>query len=61
MMVEKSLLAGALYVLGKMVCRTSPVEVYKSLHITSADNGLTLTAFSPQEFFEYQLSCEVDK
>ena len=59
-MIEKSLLAGALCALGKMICRTSPVEVYKSLHITSADNGLTLTAFSPQEVLEYQLSCEVD-
>ncbi len=59
-MIEKSLLAGALCALGKMICRTSPVEVYKSLHITSADNGLTLTVFSPQEVLEYQLSSEVD-
>jgi len=31
--ISKSELAGALGALGKLVCRTSPVEVYRSLRI----------------------------
>ena len=33
--ISKNLLAGALSALGKLVCRTSPLEAYRSLQIES--------------------------
>ena len=38
--VSKSELAGALSALGKLICRTSPVEVYRSLRIEGKDNRI---------------------
>ena len=35
MEISKNLLAGALSALGKLVCRTSPLEAYRSLQIES--------------------------
>ena len=39
--VSKCELAGALSALGKLVCRTSPVEVYRSLRIEGKGNKLS--------------------
>ena len=39
--VLKNELAGALSALGKLVCRTSPVEVYRSLRIEGKENKIS--------------------
>ena len=39
MRVEKKVLNDALRILGKVVCQTSPVELYRSIRFTGDENG----------------------
>ena len=40
MRVEKRVLNDALRVLGKVVCQTSPVELYRSVRFVGDENGI---------------------
>ena len=41
MKVEKKVLNEALRVLGKVVCQTSPVELYRSVRFVGTADGIT--------------------
>ena len=53
--VSKSELAGALSALGKLVCRTSPVEVYRSLRIEGKENKISFQTVGLDEAITYTL------
>ena len=53
--ISKSELAGALSALGKLVCRTSPVEAYRSLRIEGKENEITFQTVSVDEAVTYTL------
>ena len=53
--VLKSELARALAALGKLVCRTSPVEVYRSLRIEGKENLIEFQTVSLDETITYAL------
>ena len=40
MKIEKQMLNDALRVLGKVVCQTSPVELYRSVRFVGDENGI---------------------
>ena len=44
MRVEKRVLNDALRVLGKVVCQTSPVELYRSVRFVGDENGIRAMA-----------------
>ena len=44
MRIEKKTLNDALRVLGKVVCRTSPVELYRSVRFVGDENGIRAMA-----------------
>ena len=44
MRIEKKMLNDALRVLGKMVCQTSPVELYRSVRFVGDENGILAMA-----------------
>ena len=44
MRIEKKTLNDALRVLGKMVCQTSPVELYRSVRFIGDENGIRAMA-----------------
>ena len=56
--VSKSELAGALSALGKLVCRTSPVEVYRSLRIEGKGNKISFQTVGLDEAITYTLPVE---
>ena len=56
--VSKSELAGALSALGKLVCRTSPVEVYRSLRIEGKENKISFQTVGLDEAITYTLPVE---
>ncbi len=56
--VLKSELAGALGALGKLVCRTSPVEVYRSLRIESKENKIAFQTVGLDEAITYTIPVE---
>ena len=56
--VSKSELAGALSALGKLVCRTSPVKVYRSLRIESKENKISFQTVWLDEAITYTLPVE---
>jgi len=58
MIVSKSLLAHVLIALGKLVCRTSPVEVYRCVRLQGAKNKLTLSVVSPKESLQVDLPAD---
>ena len=53
--VSKSELAGALSALGKLVCRTSPVEVYRSLRIEGKENKISFQTVGLDDAITYTL------
>ena len=57
--VSKSELAGALSALGRLVCRTSPVEVYRSLRIDGKENKISFQTVGLDEAITYTLPAEV--
>ena len=56
--ISKSELAGALGALGKLVCRTSPVEVYRSLRIEGKNNQISFQTAGVNEAITYTLPVE---
>ena len=56
--VSKSELAEALRALGKLVCRTSPVEVYRSLRIEGKENKISFQTVGLDEAITYTLPVE---
>ena len=56
--VSKSELAGALSALGKLVCRTSPVDVYRSLRIEGKNNQISFQTVGLDEAITYTLPVE---
>ena len=56
--VSKSELAGALSALGKLVCWTSPVEVYRSLRIEGKENSISFQTVGLDEAITYTLPAE---
>ena len=56
--VSKSELAGALGALGKLVCRTSPVEVYRSLRIEGKENKIEFQTVGLDEAITYTIPAE---
>ena len=58
MEISKNLLAGALSALGKLVCRTSPVEVYRALRIESKENQISFQTVGLDEAITCTLPVE---
>lgn len=58
MEISKNELAGALSALGKLVCRTSPVEAYRSLRIEGKENKISFQTVSVDEAVTYTLPAE---
>ena len=56
--VLKNELAGALSALGKLVCRTSPVDVYRSLRIEGKNNQISFQTVGLDEAITYTLPVE---
>ena len=56
--ISKNLLAGALSALGKLVCRTSPVEVYRSLRIEGKENNISFQTVGLDEAITCTLPVE---
>ena len=56
--VSKSELAEALRALGKLVCRTSPIEVYRSLRIEGKENKISFQTVGLDEAITYTLPVE---
>ena len=53
--VNKSTLAGALPALGKLVCRTSPLALCKSIKIEAAEGKLRLSTCGLNEEVSFEL------
>ena len=58
MKISKSEIASALVALGKLVCRTSPVEVYRSLRIESKENQIKFQTVAIGESLTYTIPVE---
>ena len=56
--VSKNELAGALSALGTLVCRTSPVEVYRSLRIEGKNNQISFQTVGLDEAITCTLPAE---
>ena len=56
--VKKTLLAGALVALGKVVCRTSPIEAFRSLRIEGKEGQITFQTVGLDETITYTLPVE---
>ena len=58
--VNKNELAGALNALGKLVCRTSPVEAYRSVQIMGKENKLHFRTAGTDESIEFVMDAEME-
>ncbi|MBQ6596443.1 MAG: hypothetical protein IJH79_02720, partial [Lentisphaeria bacterium] len=58
MEISRNELAGALSALGKLVCRTSPVEVYRSLRIEGKNNQISFQTAGVNEAITFMLPAE---
>jgi len=58
--ISRNELAGALAALGKLVCRTSPVDLYKTIRLQTNDPGLCLTTTGMNESLSVVLDAESD-
>ena len=56
--VNKSELAGALIALGKLVCRTSPILVYRAVQIEATDNAFLFRTHNMTEEIEFRMDVE---
>ena len=57
--VSKNELAGALSALGKLVCRTAPVELFRSLRIEGNENKIELQTTGIDEVLTCTIPAEV--
>ena len=53
--VNKNTLASALPALGKLICRTSPMTLFKSIKIESADGKLRLATCATSEEIAFEM------
>lgn len=53
--VSKNTLAGALPALGKLICRTPPMTLFKSIKVESADGKLRLSTCGASEEIAFEL------
>ena len=56
--VSKNELAGALSVLGKLVCRTAPVELFRSLRIEGRENKISFQTVGLDEAITYTIPAD---
>ncbi len=56
--LNKTELAGALVALGKLVCRSSPIQVYRAVQIESANNMLFFRTHNSDEEIEFRMAAE---
>ena len=59
--VNKNTLAGAFSALGKMICRTSPLALCKSIKVESADGKLRLSTYGLNEEVSFELETGGDE
>ena len=58
MELSRNLLAGALGALGKLVCRTSPVEAYRSVLIEGKENKISFRTAGNEESVTFTVDCD---
>ena len=58
MKIEKNLLNGALRLLGKVICQTSPVEAYRSIRFCGVGDVVKISAINNCDRVALDLSCE---
>ena len=58
MEISRNLLAEALGALGKLVCRTSPVEAYRSVLIEGKENKISFRTAGNEESVTFSMDCE---
>lgn len=56
--LNKTELAGALAALGKLVCRSSPIPVYRAVQIENANNTLFFRTHNADEEIEFRMDAE---
>ena len=56
--LNKTELAGALIALGKLVCRTSPIPVYRAVQIEATNNALFFRTHNADEEIEFRVDAE---
>jgi len=56
--ISRTLMAGALSALGKLVSRTSPVEAYRSVLIVGKENKITFQTAGSDETVTFTVDCE---
>lgn len=59
--VNKNMLAGALPALGKLICRTSPMMLFKSIKIEAADGKLRLSTCGATEEISFELESDSEE
>ena len=58
--LNKTELAGALAALGKLVCRSSPIPVYRAVQIESTNNALLFRTHNASEEIEFRMDAETE-
>ena len=56
--INKTELAGALAALGKLVCRSSPIPVYRTVQIEAANKALFFRTHNADEEIEFRMDAE---
>ena len=59
--LNKTELAGALAALGKLICRTSPIPVYRAVQIETTDNAIFFRTHNVTEEIEFRMDVECDE
>ena len=58
--LNKTELAGALAALGKLVCRSSPIPVYRTVQIEAANNTIFFRTHNTDEEIEFRMDAETE-
>ena len=58
--INKNELAGALAALGKLVCRSSPIPVYRAVQIEADNNALFFRTHNADEEIEFRMDSETE-
>ena len=58
--LNKTELAGALTALGKLICRTSPIPVYRTVQIEATNNALFFRTHNADEEIEFRMDAETE-
>ncbi len=59
--LNKTELAGALAALGKLVCRSSPIPVYRAVQIEATNNALLFRTHNADEEIEFRMDAETEE